>query len=167
MRLLLPVLVWIIFVGGLWSYIHQRELTQDRKQPAVSQEIKKTQKRVTLSLTPTFTAEKDPFALNLDNAAGDEILVRLNGNTLDTSPLSLERGSTVALTNLGNLTAGKNELYLEISPPLHDTKVAHALRVQLSDDNKELLDTTIWSRDGALLSGSFVFEIIDEVEHEH
>ena len=167
MRLLLPVLIWIVFVGGLWGYIHQRDRVLENRQGTIVQNIKESDKRVNLYLTPTFSAEKDPFALNLESAEGSELLVRVNGEQVILPSLALEQGMTAEIADLGNLVEGKNELYLEISPPLSDTNISQALRVLLADENKELLDATVWSEGGALLSGSFVFEISEEVEHEH
>ena len=167
MRLLLSVLIWIFFVGGLWFYINQRDLMQSNASYNPKQMIRQADKHVTLLLTPTFSAEKDPFALTFDNQESQGIIVRVNGERVDTKSLSLKSGVPVQISELNNILAGRNELYMEVSPPVQDSHIAQAIRVELSDEKRILLDETIWSKGGALLTGSFLFEIIDETVHDH
>jgi hypothetical protein len=167
MRIVLSIVIWIVFVGGLWSYIHQRELHQGNRPSLTAQQLEQSDRVINISLTPTFSAEKDPFALTVDSGDSQDLTIRVNGKKLNTSSINLERGNAVSLAEIDNILAGKNELYIEVSPPVKDAHLAQALRVEIADGTKKLLDSTIWGQGGALLSGSFFFEIIDEVEHDH
>ncbi len=166
MRLFLPILIWIFFVGGLWGYIHLRET--NKSITAYTIETTQAEEKVfTLILTPTFSAEKDPFALTVDTETSEDIQVQINGNKITLPPaLELQRGQQVVLPDIKHILVGKNELFVQVSPPLKEAHLQQGLRIQLVGDQIAIVDTTAWSQGGAILSQSLLFDISQE-EHDH
>ena len=62
MRFILSLTIWLILVGGLYGYTQLRDKSRSvsvERQPQVAAAIGE----YSLRLTPTFTVERDPFAL--------------------------------------------------------------------------------------------------------
>jgi hypothetical protein len=168
MRFALVALAWLILVGGLSFYIHERD-----SRPAV--EISKPAVReaargnYTLEVTPTFSTAADPFALQGEVTAASTLQVSQGDKIIYRTEESLEAGMTVRVHPVAGLTAGRNELYLQASPPLSDIPRDNAVRVRVLLDNRVLVDETLWAESGAKVSGTIAFSLTkpEDVDHDH
>ena len=167
MRFVLAALIWLILVGGLSLYIHER----DRRAPA---EIRTPTTEAapmedfTLEITPTFATEADPFSLHGDTAAAT-MVVRLGERELFRSEQSLPAGVTVSVHPVAGLATGLNELFLKAGPPLSEAQMDHAVNVRLLQGSRVVFDETVWGRSGANVAGTVSFTITGtpEAEHDH
>jgi hypothetical protein len=169
MRFWLSVLIWIFFVGGLWAYTLHRDasLPQGPSQVAAPERLAGN---YVLEITPTFSVEKDPFALDLDDGADTSGLeLRLNGEALDLAPEDLGRGQAVTIQDGMNLVPGFNEVYVTASPPMAESHLTHGLRVRLLENGTVLKDQTLWGGQGAVVAGTIalILNAKKEVGHDH
>ncbi len=75
MRLIIAVCIWFLLVGGLFAYMHERE----KGSTAEHYELREATASFTLEITPTFSAEPDPFALQSDTGKkASAIVLKLN-----------------------------------------------------------------------------------------
>lgn len=168
MRIVLAALVWIVLVGGLWTYVQHRDASYSTLVNRSAPELQKTETTYQLTVTPTFSLEKDPFALNLDERSGAQSLtIAINGQRLSL-PDTLEQGQPYRIDQVEQVVYGYNELFLQASPPLDAANRDHAVRITLADDNQLILDRTLWSHKGSLVTGSIMFTIAhEESSHDH
>ena len=168
MRFALAALIWLIMVGGLTLYIQQRDrrLPPPVRTPAAEAV---PMEDYTLEITPTFSPEPDPFALQGDPAAAASLLVRLGERELFRSGRALPAGKTVSLHRVAGLVAGHNELYLQATPPVSEALMDHAVRVRLLQGNREVFDQTLWGSSGARVAGTIPFTLdkSGEAGHDH
>lgn len=161
MRFILTAFIWIAIVGGLWLY------TQQRQQVEASIEISQPhqeslQQHFELILTPTFTIEPDPFALQVTDEPDTAIELRVNGQQLEVAAASLQRGIPLVVADIKGLVAGQNEIYVQASPPIQESWRNHGMRVQLKRTGIPLLDSTIWAGEGARVVGTVNFALDNE-----
>ena len=168
MRFLLTVLIWIIFAGGLWAYTAQRDaaLPQGPSQVAAPKILTGS---YVLEITPSFTIEKDPFALALDDDASQTpgLEVRLNGRALEVDAEQIKRGKVIRITDNLKLSQGFNEFYVKASPPMAETDLNHGLRVRLLDRGMPVVDRTVWGGSGTVVAGTVSFSIAAHKEDAH
>ena len=168
MRIALTALIWLIMVGGLTLYIQQRDR---RLPPAIQIPTTEAASRddYSLEITPTFSPEPDPFALQGDPAASATLLVRLGERELFRSGQTLPAGKTVSVHPVAGLVVGHNELYLQAIPPLSEALMDHAVRVRLLQGNREVFDQTLWGLSGAKVAGAIPFILTKSAEagHDH
>lgn len=168
MRIALAALIWLIMVGGLTLYIQQRDR---RLPPAIRAPATEAapMEEYALEITPTFSPEPDPFALQGDPAAAASLLVRLGERELYRSGQPLPAGKTLSVHPVAGLVVGHNELYLQATPPLSEALMDHAVRVRLLQGNRELFDQTLWGVSGARVAGTipFTLEKSAEAGHDH
>jgi len=166
MRFLLCIVIWIVFVGGLWVYIWHRDAKlPDSPLPAPPVETVKGNYR--LEITPTFSVETDPFALQTDAPVTASIELRLNGQLLQQPDEAISRGKTLKLFNIPELSTGFNEIFVSASPPISETELDHGIRVRLLDGETILVDDTVWAGRGARVSGSVSFQTSLKMDDEH
>lgn len=167
MRFLLCLVIWIVFVGGLYAYTEKRDrgVAPERDAAPVAA---KTQERLSIEVTPTFTVEDDPFALKTEEQTGPFEL-RLNGIAVDLADLPISRGQTLFIRDLGFELADHNEVYVKASPPVSESSLTHGIRLRLSSHDRVLADETIWSSGGGLVSGTVSFSLNDTpgTDHDH
>ena len=168
MRFLLTVLIWIVFVGGLWAYTVQRDaaLPQGPAQPAAPKVLTGS---YVLEITPSFSIEKDPFALVLEDDASQTpgLEIRLNGRALEVDAEQIKRGKVIRITENLKLSQGFNEFYVKASPPMAETDLDHGLRVRLLDRGVPVVDQTVWGSSGAVVAGTVSFSIAAHKEEAH
>jgi hypothetical protein len=168
MRIALTVLIWLLMVGGLSLYIQQRDrrLPPGIQTPTTEAE---SMEGYTLEITPTFSPEPDPFALQRDPAASATLVVWLGERELFRSEQALPAGKTVSVHPVAGLVVGRNELYLQAGPPLSEALMDHAVRVRLRQGNREVFDETLWGLSGANVAGTipFILEKSAEAGHDH
>ncbi|HCY87358.1 MAG TPA: hypothetical protein DHV36_19650 [Desulfobacteraceae bacterium] len=165
MRFLLSLLIWIIMVGGMWMYTWQRDrgLPEGPSQPRT---VETVAGEFVLEVTPTFSMEKDPFAL--DTGADDAaVTLALNGDAVPFSQERFARGQQLRIDGLTGLHAGMNEIFVKASPPASESHMDHALRVRVTDRGFVIVDRTVWGGRGALVSGTVSFELTDHKEDDH
>jgi hypothetical protein len=158
MRFVLCLLIWILVVGGLWGYTRHRDAGLPEN-PPVTEAIAHAEGNYLLEITPTFSVEEDPFALQSDSGRPPSIELRLNGHILEHPDVAMNRGNVMQIRDLPELLAGFNEIYISVSPPLSETHLYHGVRVRLADGEKEIVDRTLWAGSGANVSGAVSFEI--------
>lgn len=168
MRFLFSLILWILLVGGLWLYTWQRDNALEGGGPERVRLAEATEE-YSLELTPTFNIEKDPFALQLDDRQAAALEVRINGVLVEVGEEPIQRGKVLRLEQVKHLVLGSNELHLKGSPPAIESGVDHGIRVRLLQAGGEIVDKTIWSSQGALVSGtvSFHLEARREADHDH
>lgn len=167
MRFLLCVVLWIFFIGGLWAYTCQRDAGLPEG-PAEVAALEVLTGDYVLEMTPSFSIEKDPFALAVDDDAESSGLeVRLNGTPIEVAADSISRGKVVRVTEGIVLTIGFNEFYVKASPPTSEAHLDHGLRVRLLENGAPLVDQTLWSSQGATVAGSVSFNLAAHKEDDH
>ncbi len=166
MRFVLTIVIWVIIVGGLWSYSKKRTEAEAgivRQIP----EIAAIEESYALRLTPTFSIEPDPFALQTDDSAPGGIELRLNGIAIPVESDTTQRGKAWVLEKIEGLVVGNNEIYLQASPPMVESDLEHGIRVQLVKAGVAAVDDTIWG-EGGLVSGTIHFQLEKkDEEHDH
>lgn len=165
MRFLLCLIIWLVFVGGLYLYTSERDkgLAQITG-PAPT--VEKVMEKISIELTPTFSVEEDPFALNTGDAQGP-FEVRLNNTAIDTAALEVGRGKTMVIRDIETALAAHNEVFVKLSPPISENDLTHGVRVHLMSGQRTLADETIWNSGGGLVSGTVTFSIQDVTDKDH
>jgi len=168
MRFALVALIWLIMVGGLTLYIRQRD---SRLPPAIRTPITEAVplEEYVLEITPTFSPEPDPFALQSDPAASASLVVRLGERELFRSGKALPAGKSITVHKVAGLVAGHNELYLQASPPTSEALLDHAVRARLLQGARVIFDQTLWGVSGATVAGAIPFNLDkrEEAGHDH
>ncbi len=159
MRFILVILIWIVFVGGLFTYTSRRadlSAAPAAQPPALE---KQSGSRISLELTPTFSGAVDPFARRSDTGPAAPLTVRINGQLLKSPPGGLHRGRPLLIEPQTSLHLGTNEILVTASPPLEDGPAAHGIRIRIMDGRRPIVDRTIWADGGALVSGVVSFDL--------
>lgn len=122
-----------------------------------------------LEITPSFSIEKDPFALVMEEDASHPpgLEIRLNGRALEVDAEQIKRGKVIRITENLILSQGFNEFYVKASPPMAETDLDHGLRVRLLDRGVPLVDQTVWGSSGAVVAGTVSFSIVAQKEGIH
>jgi len=168
MRFILAALIWLVMIGGLSFYIHQRD-ARVIPQAQVQVAVELSASGYALEVTPTFGAEADPFALLDEGQAPATLVIRLGGKEIFRGEQPLARGETLRIVPLEGLVEGANELYLDASPSFQEAHLSHALRVRVLRNESPLLDRTLWGEAGSKVSGTveLMLETAGEVDHGH
>lgn len=167
MRFTLVLIIWIVFVGGLKLYTVKRDevLATEGVSPA---DLARAEAIYSLRLTPTFSVEQDPFALQSETGETSGFELRLNGSRQEVMADQLRRGEVLELKQIQPVLQGHNELYLKASPPLGESMLDQGVRIQVLKDNLVVAGDTIWGEKGALVLGTVHFTISDaEKDHDH
>ena len=166
MRFILVTIIWVVIVGGLWSYIANRD---SRRLKAAPQPIadRSVEERFAIEITPTFSTEKDPFALTTSETTQKSLEIRLNSKVLPLSSQEVLRGEAIRLEDVAGMLTGHNEIYLSASPPISESTLEHGVRVRVFQNEDSIVDETIWSGQGALVSGTISFSYATEEEDGH
>jgi hypothetical protein len=166
MRFALTALIWLLILGGLSLYIFQRDRrSQAPIQAPVMHEA--AGQNFILEITPTFSPEPDPFALQGEAGDSPSLVVRTSQQELFRAEADLERGVPVQVQPVQGLVEGRNELYLQGTPPLSEAHRDHAVRVRLLKDNMVVADETIWGHGGAGVAGTISFTLTPMAEDAH
>jgi hypothetical protein len=166
MRFFLVVIVWIVIVGGLWSYISYRDgkRLQYTAQAPVDLSV---EGRFSIEITPTFSTEKDPFALTTADSSDAPLEIKLNGRALAIDAQEVQRGQTIRLENVTGMLAGHNEIFVYASPPLAESNLEHGVRLKVYEDTTVVVDETVWASEGALVSGTVSFSHLQKEGDQH
>ena len=166
MRFFLVITIWIVIVGGLWSYISHRD--GKRLQYTAQSPIDLTvEGHFSIEITPTFSTEKDPFALTTSDSTGAPLAIKLNGRAQVIDAQEVQRGQTIRLENVTGMLAGHNEIFVYASPPFAESNLEHGVRVKVFEDTTTVADETVWASEGALVSGTVSFNHLQKKEGDH
>jgi len=166
MRFIAIAAIWIVIVGGLAIYIHQRDSKiVTAAQAKVPQTL--TQDFFDLEITPTFAIAHDPFALTDEKTDRPPLLIRLNGTDLQYDDKPLHRGEALRISAVQGFIDGDNEIFFDASPPLAESHLSHALRIRLYRSGLPALDQTIWSEAGSKVSGTISYQPDHGSEEDH
>lgn len=166
MRFFLVVIIWIVIVGGLWSYISHRDgkRLEVTRQTPVNLSV---EGHFSIELTPTFSTEEDPFALTATDTPTSNLEVKLNGVAIALDAQAVLRGETIRIDNITGMLVGHNEIYLNASPPLSENSLEHGVRLKVFEDSSIIVDETLWSDQGALVSGTISFSHLQKEEGDN
>lgn len=158
----------MVIIGGMYTYMSKRDAVRMAVEPPAVLDSR-VDKLLTVEITPTFSVEGDPFALQLEENTGSGFELKLNGETI---PLQLApvRGEVIRIDSLSGVRKGHNEVYVKGAPPVSESHLENGIRVKVMEDGQVIADKTIWSSDGALASGTvfFDFETAEQEDsHDH
>jgi len=158
MRLGLVAAIWILFVGGLASYMRYRDVAGPGSEPAV--ELKLAEGRYRIEVTPGFTPVPDPFALRTgQEPSAPALVVRLAGRELLRLSGGVEAGRPVWIEDVRGLVAGSNEIYVQVSPPIEQGDRRHFVLVRVLRDGVPIAEQTFWGEGGLQVAGTCRFEV--------
>lgn len=160
MRLVFAALIWIAVTGGLQWYMTELKAAAPEA-PAIFRQAA-AEASYDLEITPTFSAEADPFALNTGPEKDPGLSVRLSGVEVLHDPGGAP-GETVVLRDVPGLKAGLNEFHVSASPPPDVPPGGAAVRVRLLRDGLPVAETTFWN-DAGTVSGTFRVTLEQEKE---
>ncbi len=166
MRFLLVVAIWMVIVGGLWTYVAQRDQKREMIKPPVAADIS-VDGQFSIEVTPTFSIEDDPFALTTSPTDSASLEVRLNGMTIDVGQSEILRGQVIRMDGVDGVLAGHNEIYVSASPPVSESGMEHGIRVKFFDASSLLVDETVWAEQGGRVSGSVSYHHSQPEEDSH
>lgn len=172
MRFIFVAIIWVVILGGMLWYTDYRDQSRPDKFIQTSVLIKESAfVHCDLFITTTFSAEADPFSLQLDGEiTKQDVLFRLNGELVETPFSAFKRGQAQKIS-LEQVRAGKNEIYLQIAPPFNESDLSNGIRILLVDDKGlTIFDKTIWAEPGVTISDLLSFSIEGNImgdDHGH
>lgn len=153
MRIIIAIIIWVVFVGGLFLFMEQRNdrRTIDRLY-AVTES---SEKKCVLEIITTFTPEPDPFALNTNPGdEADALIVRQGDRDILRIKDAIEPGVPVRSDILTEMKIGINEYYIEACAPLDSIGRSFAMRVQCICNGQMIADRTFWTESGNRAAGT-------------
>lgn len=166
MRFFLVIGVWIVLIGGVYLYTVRRDHDSPPR-PAATPIVPLKDRSLVLEYTPTFSLEKDPFALTTEE--GQSLLeVRINGSRLDVAVETLQPGQPIRVEVGEHLVQGPNELFVQASPPTGEGEREYGIRIKILEGASLLAEKTVWGTSGGLVSGTMPFTLAEkEGSHDH
>lgn len=162
MRIVWAAVVWIVFVGGLLSYMSQRgSAVEVLPETAV---VETAGDVYDLVLTTTFTAQPDPFALTAGDAPPAALQVRLGSQVLLRKTDGVLPGHPIRVPVEAGLVKGTNEIFIEVSPPLDSADQAQAVHVEVQRGSLTVAEATYWAAAGGTIAETFRFHIEERQE---
>lgn len=165
MRFVLVIAIWCVCIGGLWGYTqlkNYQRLALTRVEPVVQEAVKK----YSVGITPTFSLEKDPFAFVDEESEGKSIELWLNGKEIEVDENGFSQGVTSYFHEVDGVLKGPNEIFVKASPPVDSEMSSYGIRLQVIEDGVSVVDETVWSAEGALVTGSYIFSTGEEKHDE-
>lgn len=168
MRIILSLIIWVAIVGGLWGYTQGRLYLKGGPVQNILPEMELSERSFALGITPTFSVEKDPFSLDVDQNDNQGFQVSVNGKVVPLPPDELKQGQMLIIPDMDNIAVGLNEIYVQASPPVQAGDIEHGVRILLLEEDAIVADKTFWSRSGSLVTGTLVFNLEQkEQDHDH
>jgi hypothetical protein len=172
MRVLVAVIVWVFFIGGLSLYINNRDFAD--YSPNNLFEFQQVEQVYALEVTPSFILESDPFALTMDiQNSSPALLIRLGEHELLNISAPVTTAETFKIEPLHSLIVGQNEIYVEATPPTNHFSTYNALRIRILKNGYPFEEKTLWSPPGTKVAGTFQFTLetddndFSEEKHDH
>ena len=162
----IPLLIWVIGMGGLSLYMHTRDIARAQENAEMS--VQKTPEGTFgLDITLSFTAQPDSFEVKTDETEKPtSLLVRLNGKEILRRDDEVAAGIPVLVEPVRGLVDGVNEFYVESSPPSGEAPRAEAVRLRCFRDGKELIEHTYWTEAGPNISAAFSINLRTDPQWE-
>lgn len=160
--------IWVVLVGGLSVYMQNREALELSHGEALI--LRPAAGIYSIEVTPSFAAESDPFALNLDETdKAPAILLRLGNTELLRKSGGIEAGFPIRLENITGIVEGSNEVYVSAAPPGGHPQQRHFVQLRVLRDGNEIATTILSSEGGATVAGSLLFQVhaAKESAHDH
>lgn len=157
MRIFFVLFLWIAMIGGLTLYMHDRDAHAPVAATAVK--LSAAEGKYSVEVTPTFSAEPDPFALVSDRDAAAALTVTLRGREILARNDDVRPGVPILVDDIEGLVAGDNELLLEASPPNSEADQRHFVQLRVLKDGLPAAEETFWSEGGATVSGTLHFSL--------
>lgn len=164
MRFSLVLIIWLVFVGGLQTYLNHRQAAAPAAPPRQETGEPRHNRHLSLELTPTFTAGADPFALRGNTGLEQPVRLLFNGAALPVTAADLTRGRPLQITALPAEQEGRNELVVMIDPPAEEQNNAYGIRVRVLSGAAILVDRTLWAADGAPVAG--MIDVVADPERQ-
>lgn len=168
MRIVWAAMIWVVFAGGLMTYMLQRGSVAQTPADEIAMET--AQGVYTLVVTTTFAAQPDPFALTAGGKTPAALQIRIGSRVLMNKTDDIIPGRPMRVTIDEGLMKGTNELFIEAGPALDSADRAQAVRLQLLRDELMVAQDTFWAAPGENISKTFRFDIEDrhrKTEHDH
>ncbi len=162
-----PLLIWVIGMGGLSLYMHEREVAQPQKTVEMK-DAERLQKGASdwtllyLSLLSRIRSRSRRMKLKKPTS----LLVRLNGKEILRRHDEVAAGIPVLVEPVRGLVDGVNEFYVESSPPSGEAPRAQAVRLRCFRDGKELTEHTYWTEVCANMSAAFSINLRTDPQRE-
>jgi len=158
------LLIWVIGMGGLSLYMHERESVQAMDNGEMM--VQRTPEGIFgLDITLSFTAQPDSFGVKTDEKP-TSLLVRLNGKEILRRHDEVAAGIPVLIEPVRGLVEGVNEFYVESSPASGEAPRAEAVRLRCFWDGKELIEHTYWTEAGPDISATFPINLRTDMQRE-
>jgi hypothetical protein len=163
------LLIWITFIGGLLAYTQQHRPEAEGGRPVFTPP--KAEGRFSVTVTTTFAAEPDPFALTAGTTDPPAaLMLRMGRRVLLQVTDRLSAAWPVSAPLDEGLNKGINEIYFEAYPSLNDAAQAQAVRLELFKNDQRFAEKTFWSSPGGKVADIFRFTIdpgLEADKHEH
>ena len=154
MRFLLTAAIWIVFAGSVALFTTRR----DARGPVMSYARGPAKGVFAVEVTASFSAEPDPFALDTGKAKPAGLVVRVNGVEAIRAA-NVRPGEALRAEPVKAVLEGKNELFIEASPPQDQINRSHAIRVRILRDGEPVAERTFWSEPGTPIATAFPLEV--------
>lgn len=152
------IIVWATIAGVMFFYNETRQYHAETVE-TISATVKAAAS-VTIEVTATFSAEKDPFALDVPGGSeSSPLILRLGDLTLIENADALKPGIPFIAGPLKSLKAGSRELYIEASPPIENGARHHALRIRIFGQGRLIAEKTFWAEPGGKITGVLPFNL--------
>lgn len=155
MRLLLVVMIWFVFVGGVAFYTSKETKPIKFTTPNAPKELTET---YDCKVFTSFSAAADPFALE-GSAESVALRVSLNGKDVLVRKGMMDAASAQEESNISGFQAGVNEIFIEAHPPVNEYGRGHAARLVLSKGNHTIVDRSLWSAGGTPIVTTIRFSL--------
>ncbi|MCP4455329.1 MAG: hypothetical protein GY809_28040 [Planctomycetes bacterium] len=172
MRVITAIVIWVVILGGVTSFQHHRKMLRASQATGQLPAAEAASAVYSLTVTPTFKAEPDPFALQTDTtAASAALVVRMAGTDLLRVTDQVEAGKALRIKALPDIQVGLNEIYIEGAPPTTQGQQRHAVLVELFRNGIWIQQASFWSVPGGKVTGVLRFEVAtdkgDALDDEH
>lgn len=165
MRPLLAIVVTVVILGGMYAYMAARD--SFRVAPPVVQQIEASGV-FSIELISTAALAHDEFSFDSENEP--TLLVALHGQPIFHTKDPLPGGRPLIIKPVEGIVVGKNAFHVDAMVGEDSKVTAHAVRIRIFRDDKELADVTKWSRPGEPVGGEVLINvpaIPDADSHEH
>jgi len=163
-------MISVCLLGGMSAYMQlksQRHAVKPTYEPPPALGI------YSLELTPNFSAEKDPFALDIGDTADGPALVELKfgKRVLLAERSAVKAGHALRVDSVEGIRVGKNQFHVSVAVPADKLTGSHAVRIRILRDDVQVADQTLWSEPGHPVSGEVTLDVApleeESAPHDH
>jgi len=165
MRLILTAVIWLVVLGGLNLFTGIRHQRATGEGPVFAE----AEGAFTLEVSASFGGEKDPFALNIGEEESHALRILLLGEEVFAGS-EFKANELFVIEDVEGLIEGRNEFFIEASPPSGAYNQVHALRLRVLRDGVPVDQYTLWSEPGERIAGACEIDLTvteRDDDHEH